>query len=1046
MLVFCQSIGRSQETATITGRVVDPLNATVPRTTITVLNIDTQFIYKTITNDDGLFTVSGLPLGNYRIEAAKIGFKTVIKPDVVLHVQDVIAINFNMVIGSIAESVTVESGAPMINTTDGSLSTIVDRNFVGNMPLNGRSFQGLILLTPGVVTNSPQTTASFGAHGEFSVNGQRTESNYYTVDGVSANVRAFPGATVFAASAGSLPTSTVLGTTQGLVAVDALQEFRIQSSTYSAEYGRSPGGQFAFATRSGVNEWHGSAFDYIRNDVFDANNWFNDYYGLPLSPLRQNDFGGTLGGPVEIPHVYNGKDKTFFFFSNESLRLLQPREASTSYVPTSQLRTSAPSALQPVLNAFPVSNCSPSISNCVSDLGNGLGDFVAAWSNPSSIDSYSVRVDQSVARTSKLFFRFSDTSSTGTTRSGGNFSNPSNPSSLVYGKRTYTGGVTSVFAGRATNDFRLDYSSSDAAGQTGSDNFGNAKKTNLWQLQGFGPTTGSASVGVNLFLSGYYTALQQTVSSGKQTQWNLVDTFSLSFGHHQTKLGMDYRRILSEGHSPNPVVAYFYQSENSLQANSADSGSAASILPGYPAYTNFSAFAQDEWQATTRMSISLGVRWEINPAPGAGRGRLPYTVIGDSLGALELAPYGTSLWNTTWFNFAPRLGVAYVLRNNQAFGTVMRGGGGVFFDTGQQLGSFGYNGPGFRVNSTFCPRASCTFQTNPGFPLPVAQVTPAVVNPPIAPYTTVYAFPQHLQLPYTLEWNATVEQGLGKSQSLTISYVGAKGRRLLAESEIDASSFNPNFNTVFLFRNRLTSDYNALQIHFQRRLGGGLQALGSYTWSHSIDYGSFNDALPYVRGNSDLDVRHNFSAALSYDTPNHLNSRFARMFLQHWGVDDRLMARTAFPVTLLGGLVSDLANGEVYGGGLSVVPGIPIYMFGPQYPGGRSINANAFTFSPSPQDVAPRNFVRGFGAWQMDVAVRRDFPIYERLKLQFRADAFNVLNHPNFGAINSSFCSPGPGCTFGQATRTLAQSLGGLSSLYQMGGPRAMQFALRVEF
>jgi len=232
-----------------------------------------------------------------------------------------------------------------------------------------------------------------------------------------------------------------------------------------------------------------------------------------------------------------------------------------------------------------------------------------------------------------------------------------------------------------------------------------------------------------------------------------------------------------------------------------------------------------------------------------------------------------------------------------------------------------------------------------------------------------------------------------------------------------------------------------------------------------MDYGSEDFQLGYQRGNCDMDVRHNFSAAFSYDLPNVGHTGFANAALHGWGLDDRLTARTGFPITLSGNLNAVIpgTNQQLFGG-LDIVPNEPIYIYGSQCasvyaalfnsnlgcPGGRAINPNAFAQVPVDPTTgnstrlgnAPRNFARGFGAWQMDLAVRRDFPIHERLKLQFRAEAFNIFNHPNFGAIDSSLGSS----TFGQARATLAQSLGILSPLYQMGGPRSMQFALKLAF
>jgi len=240
-----------------------------------------------------------------------------------------------------------------------------------------------------------------------------------------------------------------------------------------------------------------------------------------------------------------------------------------------------------------------------------------------------------------------------------------------------------------------------------------------------------------------------------------------------------------------------------------------------------------------------------------------------------------------------------------------------------------------------------------------------------------------------------------------------------------------------------------------------LTTLASYTWSHCIDYGSQDYFLAYQRGNCDFDIRHNLSTAFSYDLPNVGPNPFLKAIFNHWGFDDRFTARTAFPVPLQGNLLFDPVTGEQYYGGLNLVPGQPVYLYGSNCasvlqglndlkpgqgcPGGRAINPQAFTSVSSGLGTAPRNFVRGFGAWQMDLAVRRDFPIFENLKLQFRAEAFNIFNHPNFGTINSSLCS-GTGCTFGQATSTLANSHAVLSSLYQLGGSRSMQFSLRLAF
>lgn len=1029
---------------TISGLVVDPTGAIVVGADVLAANDATGAQHVTKTNQDGIYLVSSLSPGTYRLQVSKIGFKTLIKPDIVLNVQDALAINFTLPVGAISEVVTITAGAPIVNTTEGSVSTVVDQNYVKNMPLNGRSFQDLILLTPGTVTQNPQinaqsTNAELGLGGEFSVNGQRPESNYYTVDGVSANVgtAAGIGFSEGAGPSGSVPSATALGTTQALVSVDDLEEFRVETSTYSAEYGRNPGGQFAFETKSGTNQWHGTTYDYLRNGVFDARNWFNGYYDLKEPDLKQNDFGGTLGGPLEIPHVYNGKDRTFFFFSYEGLRLTDPQAATLTYVPDAPLRASAPSPLAAALDAFPLPNGQ--------DLGNGIAQFLGNWSNISSLDSTSVRLDQTVNEKIRLFFRFSDTPSSATSRGAASYQTPSEYSTLQYGMKTYTAGASLLLTSHMSNDVRFNYSSNDAARPQIIDSFGGNTPADLAALSGLGR---GAAPNVSLFYGGYDVSIGQYRESATERQWNLVDAADLSVGRHQLKFGADFRRSFSFSIPASPNVSYFYLSPSDVQSNSA-LAIAESFAQAFPAYVNLSVFGQDTLKVSDRLTVSLGLRWEVNPAPGVTQGLKPYAIEGSGPSTWTLAPQGTRLWRTTWYNFAPRLGIAYVLRDTPGWNMVLRGGVGVFYDTGQQLGSQGFLGPGFGAEALF-------FGPPVSFPLAPGQANPPIVNPPLAPYNAiVYAFSPHLQLPYSVEWNTSIGQEFGQSQALSISYVGAHGARLLRNTEISGNAVgNPNVpDGFYIGQNGLTSDYNALQVQFLRRLTQGVTAIASYTFSHCIDYGSQDYFVGYQRGNCDYDSTQSFSAAFSYDLPALSRNGFWGELFNHWGLDDRFTARTGFPVTLNGNSTIDPETGDVLYSGLNIAPSQQVLVYGEQCaaaynngricPGGRAINPAAFALPASGAfGSAPRNFVRGFGAWQMDFAVRRDFPIRERMKLQFRAEGFNVFNHPSFGSINPNFGQS----TFGQATGTLASTLGILSPLYEMGGPRSLQFALKLLF
>src|SRR5262249_30491624 len=277
LLVLSSSGLRAQSTnASLTGRVSDPSKAVVVDAKIAAISTDTNIRYETTTNTSGEFYLTNLPPGTYRLEIEKPGFKKLIKPDVILHVQDALEINFEMSIGEVTESITVEGGASLLNTESATVSTVVDRTFVESLPLNGRSFQTLILLTPGVVV----TPTTFDNQGQFSVNGQRADANYFTVDGVSANFGVTGFFPLLQSGGGALPALTAWGGTNSLVSEDALQEFRIQTSSFAPEFGRTPGGQVSIVTRSGANTFHGTLFEYFRNGVLDANDWFANFNHL----------------------------------------------------------------------------------------------------------------------------------------------------------------------------------------------------------------------------------------------------------------------------------------------------------------------------------------------------------------------------------------------------------------------------------------------------------------------------------------------------------------------------------------------------------------------------------------------------------------------------------------------------------------------------------------------------------------------------------------------------------------------------------------------
>jgi hypothetical protein len=1035
--------------ATLSGTVLDSSGAAAPDVEVTVTNADTNVTVVTKTNESGIYNVEGLKPGRYRVIVMKQGFKQITLTDVTLNVQDTVSRNFNLELGATSESITVNGSGLNINTTDASVSTVVDRQFVENIPLNGRSFQDLLTLAPGVVA---VPSNGVGGSGEISVNGQRTEANYFTVDGVSANTgTAVSNVVIGAGFSGGTPGETVLGTTQSMVSIDALQEFRATTSSYSAEYGRTPGGQFSFSTRSGTNQWHGSAYDYFRNDVMDANNWFNNAAKPPVPrlPERQNDFGGTLGGPIRIPGLYNGRGKTFFFFSYEGLRLVTPQPFFQYIVPNVALRQQVPARLQPFLDAFPVPNGGED------GLNDGLAFFDQAYSAPSSLDNVGIRLDHNFGDKLKVFGRYSTTPSSAWTRG------------LAVKQiqeitvRSITLGATSSVSPRQTNEVRFNLTQNNLMNSSVSTNYGGAVPFSVSSLPAPNgqPLTLLGSqlqfcvcygAGVNLFLF---------ANSNTQRQYNVTDTHSWSVGAHNITFGVDWRRLST---AVNPIAtSEFGQflSEAALLTNTADLANNAPFTEFRiePVYHNFSAFAQDEWKASPRLSLSMGLRWDVNPSPGNLVGPSPYTVDQvTNLATTKLATAGTPLWKTDWHGFAPRLGLAYQLTQKPGHETVVRTGFGLFYDTGNTQGSGGFtNAVGFTSTITY---------SNVSFPLTSAQVTlPAPSAVP--PYNAfVFAFDPNLTLPYTMQWNLALERGLGAKQTLTVNYVGSAGRRLLSEFVYFPDTIgNPNFalgNGLGVTSNKSSSDYHALQVRYHKILSHGLQVLASYTWSHSIDDASSNFQIyELLRASSDFDVHHNFQAALTYDVPDVNSNGLFLALLKHWGVDTRISARSGLPVDILNSSFSvDPSTHRFINFHPNLVPRQPIYISSLQscpatasvispipVPGGRLINICAF--APAPTDTegnVPRNFARSFDAVQVDLAFRREFPIHDRLRLQFRAEAFNLFNHPIFGSIDS-FLPDGPSL-FGYANNTLNNQLGGLNPLYQAGGARSLQLMLKLMF
>lgn len=526
------------DVAQLSGAVADSTGAALPHAEIVIVNLDTGFYRSVQSDQEGQYAAPALQPGHYRVTVKADRFKTLVTQQVTLNVAQKANINFTLEVGSKDETVTVAGGSADINTSDATVSTVIDRQFVENIPLNGRTLQSLITDAPGVVTTS---TPVAGEQGQFSSVGQRAGSNYFSIDGVSANFGIEVAQYLAEGGNGGLPALSALGTTASLVSLDELQEFRLETSTYTPEFGRGSGAQIVLLTRSGTSQFHGSVFNYFRNDALDATDWFASNTGQPKPRERQNDFGGTFGGPIF-------KDKTFFFFSYEGLRVTQPI-FQISDVPSLDARAMAPGIIKTIFNAFPLPN-GPAT-------GQDIAQLAVSAPNRGVLNATSLRVDQAIGPKIVLFGRANYSPSNLTEAFAGFPSN--SPIETKVRVTTGTIGVNAVMSPTITTEGRINYSRATGSQRQMITNFGGAiafpesELLSPWQ----DPITSNTGF---YFLDGRNEGPLAFGMYGNNLnrQWNANDTFSVAKGNHLVKVGFDFRRLTPIQRLPSTFDGYLW--------------------------------------------------------------------------------------------------------------------------------------------------------------------------------------------------------------------------------------------------------------------------------------------------------------------------------------------------------------------------------------------------------------------------------------------------------------------------------------------------------
>lgn len=1015
--LFLAVIAHAQETAALSGTIYDSTDSLLQGAEIRISLLERKLERTTTSDDSGFFRFDQLPPGTYSLTVHKEGFQDSHQDQIILRSRDRQTLRLRLAVEALKSEVTVEDKADPVST-DASTGMAIDQDSLRHLPVNGRAADSLVRLTPGV-------TAGASPDGGFNVNGLRSNANYYTVDGVSANQSAIQdggGGPGPGGPPGGAPGANRSATND--LSLDSLQEIRVQTSTFAPEFGRTPGAQISLTTRGGTNDLHGTLFEYFRNERFNANEWFANRAGLNRGVMRQNQYGGTIGGRLI-------KDRTFFFASWESQDLVEPA-TTVANVPSLETRQKANLKLKPYLNAFPIPNGKA--------LTGGAAEFNAVFSSPSHRDSASLRIDHLLSARQSLFFRYSWTPSSNNGRS----SFVQSPNMVTRNdSRSHTGtlGLISTPRPSVSNDLRLNVSTFRSSSSSSADNYGGAVPLTASQVLPTGVAANDGSFSINVIgLSGYSVGQR---SHSNQSQWNVVDGLTLTAGTHQYKLGADVRSTSSTlGRLPYSASAVFdgllSGSGALLDGKTISAVVNTNLTSVYPSFLNVSFFVQDTYRLTPDTTLTYGIRWDINPAPSARQGPQPFALSSLSQGRVSQSE---PLYNTRWTDLAPRFGISQRLGGESGHDLVFRGGFGAFRDIGYGTSSAAFSG---------APYSSVRTVTSAKFPLTTSDAAPPTL-PAKKPYGQISAAERNLQSPLIYQWNMTLEKHVGNGEVLTVSYVGTRGLRLLRTSM--QPSFYDDFDFLRLATNGANSDYHGLQVQLQRRLARHLQLLVNYTWAHSIDTAS-NDSGGFGfaslfgggdRGNSDYDIRHNLNITGSYLLPAP-STPIVNWLLRDWYTEWIATARTGLPFDVQG--VSSTSGG----GGLfaQVRPnfkGKSAWINDPSAPGGRRLDRNAFsTPGQYEQGNLARNALRGFGLSQVDFSLRRQFAIGERVRLNVVGQAYNVFNSSNFANPSPLEGANLSSTNFGVATRTVGQGFGGVGSTLGTGGPRSLQFSLRVQF
>ena len=1006
LFVFA-GIALAQSTGSIRGTITDATGALLPNATVTVSNRGTGETHALKTDSAGLYSLPSLPPGAYKVEVAAAGMQTVVANDLVVAVGTTTTQDFSVKVGATSTTIEIQAASPVVEGSSVSVGTVIDRRTVQEIPLNGRHFVDLALLIPGSVTPPANgfLTAPLRGQGSFAFNsaGAREDEINFMINGIQMSDMAQNQITF-------QPT------------INTIEEFKVDNSTYGAEYGRNAGAIVNIATRAGSNEVHGEVYYFLRNAAMDARNFGNPAVTQPQAPFRRNQFGADGGGPLK-------KDKTFLYLSYEAL-VQRQSVPLTSTVPTAVQRAAVTDPIvQKLLPLIPLPNSGNQfISSAVApvNIHQGTANFTQQFSQSNRFNAYyAMQHDQ---RNEPPTTQGSTLPGSGDTREGWrqllalNDTHTITPT-LVNEARAGFNRIHIVFAGQNTlnaADFGI--------------NTGVNAPIGLPQIAI--PNTAAAVLafgGVNNFPQG----------RGDNTM-TLSDTLNWVHGNHSIKFGPEFHHVWADSFTQTPgvfnfptITAFLNDQANSFTANASNRAARIGI-------NSIGAFVQDSWKVKRGFTLDLGLRYDWNGTPTEAKNRFvvfdPTTV---SLVQVGVNGGPSRAYNQSALNFEPRVGFAW--DPSGAGRTVVRSAYAIFVDqpvVGLVNGLYANPPFAFPVNFT-------TSGTNLNFGNAFNLASGSV-----APTSVAHSYKNA----YVQSWNFNIQQQLGNDFGLMIGYFANKGTDLNVGRNYNqptngirpypalsaSSPIAPGkpLGNILVYESDSNSSYNALWVTAQKRLSRGLQFNASYTWSKSIDAVSRNEQGIVIqdsynirgdRGLSDFDARHRFVLSTVYDLPfkgNRLIRGWQISLIEQIQSGNPINFRTTNTAFTGAGTLRPNVTGPVTTG----------------YTPARNGNASFVTYIQNPgvfQDQGAafgnlgRNVVIGPGFSNLDVALVKNTKITERLTWQIRADAFDLLNQANFNQPN--------------ATVTAGSSTFGLISATRFapgdsGSSRQLQVAMKVIF